>query len=118
MTGPTLWTTTMVFLLAAATAWTRALPLCCVLRQPKVSPFDLVECKNMTRTQGSRLFLSPAFPSTVMYPSPESEVMTTIAASAPETVLATLPVLSLLLKDKVVPSAEVRVFNASYGAER
>jgi hypothetical protein len=44
MMGPTLWTTTMTFLLAAATALTSSLPLC----------------------QGSRLLRSPWLPSTVM----------------------------------------------------
>ena len=52
--------TTIVLLFAAATALTRAAPLC----------------------QAFRSFRSPAWPSTVMYSSPESDVMNTMAVSA------------------------------------
>ncbi len=90
MMGPTLWTTTIVFLLAAATACTSWLPLC----------------------QGSRFSLSPVLLSTVMYPSPESAVITTMAASAPDTAFDTL-VLSESWRLSVVPSAWARVLSAS-----
>lgn len=56
MDGPTECATTMVLLFAAATAWMRLSALC-----HKV-----------------RLFLSPKLPSTVIYPSPESELTNTI----------------------------------------
>lgn len=83
ITGPTLWTTTMVFLFTAATAWTRAFPLC----------------------HGSRLFRSPAFPSTVMYPSPESALMKTIAVAAALATDAPEDVESVVEVVRTVPSA-------------
>ena len=72
----------MVFLLTAATAETKALPLC----------------------QGSRLRRSPAAPSTVIYPSPESELMKTMAVAAALAADAPADVESVFESVIVVPS--------------
>lgn len=91
--GPTLLTTTMVFGLTAATALTRAFPLC----------------------HASRSFRSPAFPSTGTNPSPLSAVTKTIAALRPSAALAAGPVLSLIEDVMFVLSIAERLVRASNG---
>jgi hypothetical protein len=74
----------MVLLFCAATVSTRASPPCHAVRF-----FLYRERQNLGATGTLKLTdLSPALPSTVIYPSPESEVMKTIAALF---FLATLP---------------------------
>jgi len=89
--GPTEWITTMVFLLAAATAATRSLPWC----------------------QESILTRSPGLFSTVMQPSPESELMKTRAVAAEAAAEVPAEGESVV---KTVPSVEACTFIASRGA--
>jgi hypothetical protein len=65
---------------------------------------------------GSRLFLSPALPSTVMYPSPLSAVMNTIAVSAWAAAEAPAAVPSVVELKIFVPSFAACVLIASAGA--
>jgi hypothetical protein len=65
---------------------------------------------------GSRLFLSPALPSTVMYPSPLSAVMNTIAVSAWAAAEAPAAVPSVIELTIFVPSFAACVLIASAGA--
>jgi len=75
---------------------TRALPLC----------------------QGSRFCRSPAAPSTVIYPSPASALMKTMAVAAAEAADAPEDAVSVVEVTIVVPSFEACVLIASRGAIR
>lgn len=90
---PTEFTTTIVLLLTAETAAISCTSMlsCCeaAVKQP-------TQCTWFPLCQGFRSFLSPALPSTVIYPSPESAEMKTMATLLPRAAFAA-PLVSVSL---------------------
>lgn len=114
MSGPTLCTITIVLLFCAATALTRLSPPCHAVRFFLRNPHD--QRSTSARRKNHDSYLSPSLPSTVMYCSPESELMKTRAA---DFFRATLPARARLKSSKnhdtLVRSSRARRWIASSG---